>query len=274
MKKNLLGLGLSVLFMTFFVACDVENISTTADNLENSKGTLAENANAEVGVIKVFENVNNFGFNSDGLKSFESGDPIETWDSTHTVMTLDFSNTSNSSGKVIVEFSAYPVYQTGLTADVTFENYESEGVGINGDLKFIVVAYTESQSVMFAMEAPEYLTITENGASYDWLCNQTVLWETGFGTLDSADDLFIINGTSMQQIDGLTNKTTLDDINYASSCEFMLDGELELIKDYEGDNSFTINCDFGAGPDSSIEGECDGWVLLTANGFTLRVNLE
>lgn len=269
MKKKVLSLSFIALIVILFVACEEDPVQTLTE-LENSQEIVDENVTAELNVIKVFENVNNFGFNSSGLKSASENDPIVSMDTINMILTLDFTGVSNASGKIVADFSAYPAYAAGISVDVTFVDYSNDGAGIDGQMKLKIEEYVADVKVKFSMKSIGDLTITEGDKSYLWSCDQTVLWEEGFSTLNvSDDDAFIMSGEAVQTIDEVINEMTLEDVKYAPSCKYLMDGILTLTKDKGSDNEMVIECDFGYGG-----GDCDGLVMLSSGGFTFQIDFE
>lgn len=273
MKKKLLSFVGVFVFVLLFVSCELTNLPTTED-LQNAQGALTENSNAELAVINVFENVNNYGFHSDGLKSAFSDGPSYSWDSW--TLTLDFSDVPGASGTISVAFAGTPGYTPGLAATLTFNEYSHQGTGLDGTMKLKVEDYVQNQVVNFSLKSQGNLTVTQNGeSSYLWSCDQTIDWFEGIATmLDGSDDVFLLNGTGIQLMDSVTNKITLEDIEYATSCEYLRNGNLILVQDYSSDNELEIKCDFGVDASGNESGECDGYVEMSAGGITLSVNME
>ena len=271
MKKSLLHLSLMALFIGFFTACELDSL-TSASKLQDSEGVVAENANAQMQVVKVFENVNNFAFAADGMKSAYDGDPEVSFEGN--TMTLDFTDVSNANGKIMVAFSGPIMYAEGLTASVTFDEYVNDGTGMDGELSLSITEYVPDTKIEFTL-ASSGLTMTEDTTSYLWSCNQQLFWETGFNTpMDGSDDQYLLNGTSSQEINGVVNDTEQTDVLNAATCDYILSGILVLTQDANSDDPFVITCDFGVGETEDDFGQCDGWVELSADGLpTMKIEL-
>jgi hypothetical protein len=254
------------------VSCELTNLPTTQD-LENAQVTLSENSNAQLNVIKVFENVNNYGFNTDGLKSTFSEGPAYSW--SNLTLTLDFSDVPGASGFINVAFSSVPGYNAGLTATITFDAYENDGTGIEGTMMLKVEEFVANQLAKFSLNSQGNLSITEGSVTYLWSCEETIDWFQGLNTLgDDVDDEFMVNGTATQLMDTLTNKLTLNDIVNATACEYIKDGELILVHNSGSDDELEIKCNFGVDANGDDMGECDKYVEMNAGGITLSVELD
>jgi hypothetical protein len=269
LKNAVILLGIVV----FVSSCEVD--VTSPDDLQKSSKDVNQNIETEMSVISVFDDVNNYGFNNESLKSaLLSDNKIEvTWDG-NLKMTLDFTNVEDASGKIVVKFSSTPGYTEGLTATVVFDGYQNEGMGLSGEMK-LTVEEKDDETVKLSVKSVGDLTVTKGDLNYLWACNQTYLWFEGFSTLsDNADDAFMINGTATQTIDTVANKMTLTDIVSASDCKFIKDGDMELVTNSNGDKPQTITCDFGINKDGEDKGDCDGWIKIISNGITLKINME
>jgi hypothetical protein len=260
MKMRLLNLSLMAFAVILFTSCDLENL-TSPDDLKESKDIFVENSNAELQVINVFENVNNYAFLSDGKKSVTDG-PDVTYDGNS--MVLDF----GAEGKILVSFSGPMVYSNGLVATVTFDDFVNDGTGLDGTIMLTISDFVPDSRISFAMATDGQLEISNNEGSYLWECNQTIDWETGFATLGTTeDDEFILNGTATQEIEAIVNEMVMTDIVYATSCDYMLSGVIDLTKNVGSDDELVISCDFGVGENEGDFGMCDSWVELTASGL-------
>ncbi len=273
MKKTLLIFGVALCVTPFFTSCELDEVSP--QDLQEAGTTLNANTNAELGVINVFENVNNFGFGSDEMKSAEvfGSNPTVSWNGL--TMTLDFTNVSGASGKIYVTFSGAPLYTPGLTAEVTFDEYVNNGSGLSGELIIKIEQFVAAELAKFSIKSVGNLTVTDGGNSFLWTCDQTFNWTEGLFTLnDGSDDVFVLNGTSTQTIDTVVNNMKLTEVNYAASCEYIKDGEIELTQDAGSADELIVTCDFGVDANGSDAGECDGWVKMTAGGITLNIDME
>jgi|GEM_PF-4518512 hypothetical protein len=274
MKKTLLKIGFSLGVIALISSCELDQVSPT--DLANAGTTLKENTNAEMGVIEVFENVNNFGFRDGSEKSVTllGTKPTITWSGL--TMTLDFTSVPGASGKIIVTFSGVPGYTPGVVATISFENYvNTEGIGMAGVMKLAIEQFVPATSAKFSMITDGDITITEDGSSYFWACDQYFDWAEGLATLTNGDDdVFIMNGTSTQTQDTLINNMTLTDLKYASDCKYLMDGELVIVKDAGSTNELKVTCDFGVDANGIDNGACDGFVKMTAGSLTLTIDLD
>lgn len=273
MKKRFSKAAGMLAIVMVFASCELTDLPTTED-LENAQGSLIENTNAELSVLKVFENVNNLGFNSNETKSALLNGPTHSW--SNLVLTIDFTNVPGASGKIIADFSAQPAYTQGLSVGITLEDYVDNGLGMSGSLVLEVNQFVAEQMVKFSIVSNGNLTISEAGAaSYLWSCDETIEWFQGVATLvDGSDDAFKLNGTAMQVIDTLTNKLTFADVIYSSSCEYIMDGDLTLVHDYGSDSELEILCNFGVDASGNDTGACDKFVEMSTGGITLSVEMD
>lgn len=273
MKRILQSISAILAVLFVFTACE---LTTSPDDLVDASETVGENMDKELKVVDVFENVNNFGFNKDGLKSASllGNEPEASWSADYSTLTLDFTNVANAQGQIIVVFSGTPGYTSGLDANVTFVDYVNDGTALDGEIVFTITDFS-SANALFGMKTTGYLTITESGITYDWSCDQTLNWYEGVSSLgDNSDDSFLINGNTEQKLDTLVNTMVLTDIDKKADCEFIVDGEMVLVQDAESDNSMEVTIDFGIDKDGNDSGDCDGWVKLSSGGITLKVDLE
>lgn len=271
MKKTLQSVSVVLAMLFVFSACE---LTTSPEDLQDAGETVGENVNAELTVIDVFEDVNNYGFNKDGLKraSLLGEGPSFSWSGN--TMILDFTDVPNASGTITVEFSGTPGYTQGLLATLTFADYEKNGTALDGKMK-LTINEVSNESALFTMETIDNLSITEGGITYLWSINQTIRWAEGIATIsDNSDDSFLLNGSAIQTMDTLVNTMSLSEIVYASDCEYIKDGILVLVKDSESENSIEISTDFGIDQEGNDSGECDGWVRLTSGGLTLKIDLD
>ncbi len=271
MKKILQSVSMALVFLMAFSSCE---LTTSPEDLADAASTISENVDTELKVIKVFENVNNFGFNKEALKSalLPNTDPDVSW--SENTLTLDFTNVNDASGKIIVEFSGVPEYTVDLVATVTFDEYENGGTAMAGTMKLTIEEINDT-FVLFGMETDGDVSITEGGVTYFWSCDQTLKWYEGFTTLlNITDDSFLVNGNANQVMDSVTNKTVFTNIDYASSCKYIKDGILVLTEDFEGNKPIEITADFGIDKDGNDSGECDSYVKLTSGGITMKIDLD
>jgi hypothetical protein len=281
MKKLVLSAwAFTILFA--FNGCDLEdplglNNMASQEELEQSGEIVATNANAEMNAIKVFENINTYGLKEDSKKSVYVSDdsPEVIWESL-TKLILDFTDVDGASGKIIVEFSGPAFYSTpNLIADVTFENYQNQGTSLEGAMELALVAFNSTPE--FTLKTNGALTITNEGEAVQWSCDQTVQWVEGANTmLEPVDDVYWFNGTAKQTQDTVTHSLNIvNTVVFDASCDYIKDGELELIN-FEGtDDEFKVNADFGVGATStSPRGECDSYVELSSGAIVLIINLD
>jgi hypothetical protein len=251
-----------------FSSCE---LTTTPEELIESGETIGENVKAELEVIEVFENVNNFGFNSDGLKGavFSGEKPSLSWSGL--TLTLNYNDLVNSSGKIVVVFSQNPMYSVGLVATVTFDDYVRNGMGIAGAIEMTIKDYVLNEAAVFGIKTMGDLVFTKMGSSYNWSCDQTMNWIEGVGTLlDNSDDAFLINGTSTQVIDTMTHVIKFTDVLYSSDCEYIKSGIIEMETNSDGS---PITCDFGVGQNDTDVDLCDAYVQVSSGGLTLKIEL-
>lgn len=268
MKKTLQSVSVVLVLLLAFSSCE---LTTTPEDLVESGETVGENVKAELNVIEVFENVNNFGFNSEGLKSgyLVGEDPTKLWEGLK--LTFNYDNLVNASGKIAVVFSADPEYISGLAAEVTFDGYTKNGISIEGTIVMTIKEYILNEKAVFGVKTNDDLVFTEMGSSYNWSCDQTMNWDEGVATLsDNSDDAFLINGTSTQVIDTVTNVMNFTDVRYSSDCDNIKSGIIEMETNSNGN---PITCDFGVGQNSTDKDLCDGYVQVSAGGLTLKIEL-
>lgn len=281
MKKLLLSVMVLTIFMAFN-GCDLEdplglNNMASQEDLEKSGEIVGANANAEMNAIKVFENINTYGIKENSQKSvYSSSDsPAITWESA-TKLILDFTDVEGASGKIIVEFSGMPFYSTAnLIADVTFEDYQNQGTSLEGAMELAIVAFNSTPE--FTLKTNDALTITSEGSTAMWSCDQTIQWVEGANTLmDPNDDVYWLDGSAEHTQDTATH--SLEIVNtavFATSCEYIKDGELEMTNFVGTDDEFKVTADFGVGQTStSPRGECDGYVELSSGAIVLIIDLD
>lgn len=273
MKKTLLKVTFFVGVIAFVSSCDLENLELTetggtVQTVDAAKGVIEENSEAELQVVKVFENVNNYGIIEEGKKSAKVDGPAYTLEGN--TLTIDFNGVDQSAGKVIAVFNKFPVpfYQEGLTAEITFDGYESTGIAVDGKFN-LTIDKVDVTSVQFSLGSTDYMTFTDaSNSSFEWKCEQTLLWSEGYTSLiDPSDDVFIVNGSSIQMASGESNKMVVDDLTLRSDCEYMVDGLITVTAFVDTDKEFVVSTEFGVNENKEDLGACDAWILLNSEGL-------
>jgi len=270
MKKVIRRLGVFTLLVSAIVACE---ITTTPAELEETAEVVDENLQAETNVLRVFENVNNYGFSSsNSVKStlIDADVPIQIWDGN--ILTLDFKDIVGATGKIIASFSAVPAYSDDIEVNITFNEYEYNGISITGTLLLSITSVEDGQEVVFAFATLGNVSISDAEKTFDWNCNQTINWVQGVSTAsDNTDDEFLINGNTNQIATENSNEVVLVDILYANNCDFIKSGELHVTK---GNESKITICDFGVDASGNESEECNGYAQLSSEGVTYVHNFE
>ncbi len=281
MKKSVLKVSLFALAIVM-AGCELSDPignRTSQEDLENAAPVVENSINSQISAVKVFENVNNYGISEEGVPGRKSGlvpetGPAVTWEGF--VMTLDYANVPNAEGVIVVEFNKNPAYSTGLVADITYNGYKSEGVGVSGSMVLTITNYVAGQLAEFTLKTDGDLTFTEGSSSFLWACDQTISWNKGIANFaQNDDDEFVFDGTITQKQDGKVNKQTLDNLIFADDCDYVKDGILDLVIDQGTDNEFEISADFGVGatPDAT-RGLCDRYVKLYTSDLSVILELE
>lgn len=285
MKKNVLSLfAILLLLGVFIISCDEDLLNLDTDVSEEEEQTIADNTEAELKVARVFEYVSEFGISTnDGKKNVNlDGCPTVAWEGL--TLTLDFASCADgTSGKIIATFSASPFYSTsGLTADVTFDNFVLESTGMDGRLELTITGLAPGGDVgpTFRVKVLEDLTFTEGSDSHIWKANseRTFKWLQGFSTLDNnGDDVYALDGNSS----GVNSDGTPYEVNITTalvfdmSCEYLPEGVMELVNDAGTDDESKITIDFSVGAsDSDPTGQCDSWVKVTKGSFSVTMDIN
>lgn len=280
MKKALLKMAFFMGAIAFISSCDLEGLEITetgdtVQTVDEAKGVVEENSEAELQVVKVFENVNNYGIIEEGKKSAKLDAPSYSLDGN--VLTIDFAGVDQSAGKVIASFNKFPFpfYQKGLSATISFDGYESAGIAIEGEF-VLTITDVDDSSVKFNMESTEYMTFTDGaGSSFEWKCTQDILWSEGYNTkMDASDDDFVVDGSSKQVIETKIHDMTVEGLTLTSDCDYIVDGLITVTAHTGTDDQFTVTTEFGVNENKEDVGECDAWILMNSVGLVENLHIK
>lgn len=279
MKRNLFLLGALFFSVVLFTGCEVSDPLSnmvTEEEIREVSPIVEDNTNAQLNAVKVFENVNNYGISEEGIPGKSAfivdNGPSLLWN--NYTLTMDYTNVTGYSGKIIVAFNQNPAYAVGLKATVTFDNYVDNATAIAGEMSLEITEFVLNTKAKFNLKTNNALTFTNGSSSYTWNCDQNITWTEGIATLtDGADDKFVINGTVEQNANNFLNSMSFTDVIYSANCEYLLSGIMELTS-HKGDASeLKIKCDFSVGANSTTTGECDSWVKLYTDSLSIIINL-
>lgn len=253
-----------IIYTLFFgaVLISCESDQEPDKNIEYYSGDVKDAILECETIFETFRFVQCYGFGgigSQNSKSFSLAEPIQIWNDN--TLTLDFNDVSNYNGKIIVQFTKQPVYEDGLSADITFENYINGAISINGTSLLSIQYVSDNEFVEFKHKSSMNLIVSNNGKACTWDMENSINWFEGMATSnDISDDKFIFNGYIDQYDDDKHIKHNgLNGIYYNNNCKYVNWGNMLYFDPVE---KLTIYCDFGANENNEWDEACDSYVLL------------
>jgi len=280
-KKSLrVVILLSVLFFAF-ASCDINNNLNIPDAQTTDTKSIEDNTDAELTVINVFQNINNYGIYGDIKKSYtQITDTINNIIRTinNNMVILNFELCPKQKGKIIIDFSNFPTYNNPtLTGVISFDNYSFNNIEISGTGNMKMTHSIDTAGPNFTFNTDTLKFIKDNKIFFLG-GERNIIWNNGFQSLaDRIDDVYLIYGNTW----GINS----DDVHYnveikkekalkkALSCEYITEGEMTLTDCANSDDEKTLIIDFAPGKDEEL-GQCDSWLTITVDGFTFKSNIE
>lgn len=281
MRKIKLFIGAFLGATILLSSCDEDllNNQPTQEDVELVSKSVVKNGQAEMGAVKVFENINNYGISEEGggKKSFLVGEPTRAWNGN--TLTLTFTD----GGKLIAAFNDKPAgYKKGLKADVTFKDYKHKDVYIKGgnlsiEITDITMEGDSITKIIFAIKSTGYLSMSEDNNTFEWSVDQTLSWIGGIQLVNnvSEDDTYLLDGSSKlkETIDNNLVETEVlinESLEFKPECEYIQEGKMTTTQTTNGDNKIEVICNF-----SYSKGDaCDSWIQLTAGFITFNLDLS
>ena len=272
---------LSFVLCFIFTSCDYNNNLDIPDAQSTDIQSTKDNANAELNVIKVFQNINVYGISDNDNKSFcKTNDTINNVIRTinGNSIILDFALSNDQKGEIFIDFSDTPIYgNSGLIAVITFKNYFFNDVRIIGTANMIMRHNIDTIGPDFTVNADTLKFIKED-KSFLWGGTRNIIWDKGFSSLsDRLDDVYLIYGNTWGvNTKGINYKVEVKQetsLKKALSCEWIKQGEMTLTDYIDTEEEKTLTIDYAPGKDDEL-GRCDSWIAITVKGFTFKVNLN
>jgi len=269
MKTKLIALfSLLIVFGVFISSCDEQSLLPEPPNTQSAE----DNANAEVGVANVFENVNNFGITEEGKKSLiiDGTEPEHYWNEARDTLYINFDGVDNSGGQIKAYFPGRPVQ--GINIEVTVTNFLNNGVTMNGLFTLELTVFNPIDSTLkptFTITSNGDLSFTEDTVTTTWNGYRTIVWDEGFTLINNVpdDDVFLVSGISTGvNAEGVPYSVVINTENplKLDDCEWISQGEITITEEaVEGGDSHVLILDFG-------DGTCDDEMTVTVDGVKIE----
>lgn len=272
---------LSFVLCFVFTSCDNNNNLDIPDAQSTDTQSTEDNTNAELNIIKVFQNINVYGISDNDDKSFcKINDTINNVIRTinGNSIILNFALSNDQKGKIFINFSGTPTFSnSGLTAVITFENYSFNNLQIIGTVNMTMRHNIDTIGPDFTINADTLKFIKED-KSFLWGGKRNIIWDTGFFSLgDRLDDVYLIYGNTWGvNTKGVQYRVEIEKDNplkKALSCEWIKQGKMTLTDYIDTEDEKSLTIDYAPGKDDEL-GQCDSWITITVKGFTFKVNLN
>ena len=152
--------------------------------------------------------------------------------------------------------------------NVHFNNYFSNGYGVNGTILYKTIGRDSSGRLNFAVTVSNGIVTQPNGQTADFEANLTKTWVNGEASGNPLDDVFETRGTTSGKLfsDTTFQTQTLNPVRYKLAClskgsVYAVSGTRKLTT---GGETYLINYGGGA---------CDNKVTVTVNGEGQTVEL-
>lgn len=250
------------------ISCDKQLMSVL--DVANSESDVQMTASTQ----NVDEDVDAVSFNNTGIKAAVLQDRLPQGatitdsgeDAYPRTLTLDFGDGTTDRKKCIKKGSIIitltdDMAKVGAVRTVTFKDFSTKGRQMTGTKTMTTVSISDQGQPSFALEA-NLKMVDKKGNVMTRMLTGTSTWEAGFGDDDISNDVFFLKGTaSMQRNEQAFTRTIVSALKIDRSCDFILEGVVELNKDGE-----ISSIDFG-------DGTCDELAMLTKEGETFEINL-
>ncbi len=272
---------LSFVLCFVFTSCDNNNNLDIPDAQSTDTQSTEDNTNAELNIIKVFQNINVYGISDNDDKSFcKINDTINNVIRTinGNSIILNFALSNDQKGKIFINFSGTPTFSnSGLTAVITFENYSFNNLQIIGTVNMTMRHNIDTIGPDFTINADTLKFIKED-KSFLWGGKRNIIWDTGFFSLgDRLDDVYLIYGNTWGvNTKGVQYRVEIEKDNplkKALSCEWIKQGKMTLTDYIDTEDEKSLTIDYAPGKDDEL-GQCDSWITITVKGFTFKVILN
>ena len=283
MKKYILIVAsLLFAFGAFFIACDEDDLNLPDPITDDDQEVIAEGSEGDMKVARIFETVSQYGIGDAGSSKNACLDDcvVVTWDSL--TATIDFNSCADGrSGKIIAAFSLEPGYNViGLTAEITFNSYFSDGCGIGGAMTLeITRALGGDLGPTFSITVAEEskLIFTESSGTSSWWGDRNIEWKEGFITrFDYSDDIHSLKGISY----GTTTKGVNYKVNISTAlifdnqCQWIPEGIVTYTNNFETENEKNLTIDFSIDENKESNSECDSWISISDDTYTIYVDIN
>ena len=225
---------LSFVLCFFFTSCNNNNNLDIPDAQSTDTQSIEDNTNAEINIIKVFQNINTYGISNDDKSFCKTNDTINYVIRTinGNSITLDFTLCNDQKGKIMIDFSDTPTYSnSGLTAVITFKNYSFNNTQIIGTVNMTMRHDTDTIGPNFTINA-DNLNFIKEDKSFSCGGTRNFIWDKGFSSLnDRLDDVYLIYGNTWGiNTKGIHYRVEIEQENSlkkALSCEWIKEGKIK-----------------------------------------------
>ncbi len=197
-------------------------------------------------------------------------------DTTDNTLVLDFGEGCTSSwgrersGKITIQYERITLFQ-GIAYNMTFDNYVSRGVTINGTITVDGFTRDDNDNLFYKVTITNGMLEFPDGETISHSSTRTFTWIEGESTKDITDNIFEITGSF--------SGTTLDGVNYNVALETPLILDTDCVEQgyaYASSGIIIIGLstlvnditlDFG-------DGSCDAEATYTYRNRTQTINLR
>lgn len=261
-------------------SCDEETILTGGPSDQDMQ-PVSDNMQIEKGVMNAVSYANPYGLDEDlSGKSVTSG-PVMSWiDADEFIIEIDFTNVSNSSGKIIIDYDTNPFAPNldMINALVTLQNFVNNGSPIyDGMLNFLMTDGTTTPMFVMNNEGFGALTMTDGQKVATWMGSKSLTWLEGQNSpLDRLDDAYGISGNATGvSILGDNYSVTSTDLYMSAECEYVMNGTMEIVNYVGTDSQTTLTLDFGVDSNGNVLSTptCNSFFKMKfeSGSFTLNV---
>ncbi|MCK4661926.1 MAG: hypothetical protein KAT68_03595 [Bacteroidales bacterium] len=283
MKKYILIVAsLLFAFGALIISCDEDDLNLPDPITPEDQEVIAEGSEGDMKVARVFETVSQYGIGDAGSSKNAYLDDcvVVTWDSL--TATIDFNACADGrSGQIIAAFSLEPGYNViGLTAEITFNSYVSDGCGISGTMTLeITRALGADLGPTFSITVAEEskLIFIESDATSSWWGNRTIKWLEGFITInDYTNDIY--------SLEGISYGTTTEGVNYKvnistplifdNQCQWIPEGVVTYTNYLGTENEKNLTIDFSVDSSGESNSECDSWISISDGSYKIVIDIN
>jgi hypothetical protein len=186
------------------------------------------------------------------------------------VITLDYGTgcqgffENTRAGKIIISVTG-PHKQTGSKRTVTFENYNHNGISIEGTKVVENLGPNSNQNIVFSHKLTGGKLTFPDGRTVERSFELQREWIAGSATRNFWDDEFLVTGTTTgKNLKGVAFTNTITTpLHTTRTCRFIVSGIVKIER--EGSDAITIN--YG-------EGDCDAKAVISKGDQSKEILLR